>query len=171
MGLFTHVRSKSAKRYSKNVIRPIYRALLFASLAIYAMWAVIHYDPSSAVKSRIGHASHPQHAKNVNTRRGRRLAGDADVFSTAESEVQCELDNECEALATETACFNNSHCEWYTVLSTCEHSTSFCSEETNKTRCDTWCPQYNWTLYDLNNGNSTSDFSGCLLYTSDAADE
>lgn len=154
MGLFTHVRSKSAKRLSKRTVRPVYRAFLFVCLAIFALWSIIHYDPSSAIKTRIGKASHPD-----STRR-RRL--ESAVFTTDESERQCQLDSECELYNDqgEEACNADLHCEWYKVLNTCEHSTAWCGENTNKTRCDYFCPTYNWTFTNLTSGESITNFTG-----------
>lgn len=174
------IKSKKAKRLSRE-IRPIYRTILFAVIALYALVCIFYFDPSSAVHSRMGKSPHPasphsvEHHKYVKPRdhffglaptnnlddnriiTGRRQL-DIEVFESAESQYQCELDETCGDIEDQDTCESELNCAWYGVLAVCRHSTALCNE-TTKLQCDTWCPSYNWTFYNKSSGFEITDFS------------
>ena len=140
------MRSKRAKKFARETVRPIYRTFLFACIAAVALWGGINSDPSGFVHSRIGSVSHPH------SPRGRRLVSTSSRANPTDD--LCNVTG-CE-LASETECTAVAHCKWYKVLNVCEPTTANCGDAslTNFSECIEYCPTYNWTVRDVSTNAS-----------------
>lgn len=174
MGVFRHVVSKKAKRLSKQTVRPLYRVGCFVLIGLAGLYVSLFVaDPAA----RMGKAPHPHSAyarrhqasynvlldsspSSSSSSNHRRLS--EETFTSAESAIQCRIDQDCAEFTTEAECdspHNATNCQWYPVLGVCQHSTALCANVTNKLQCDQWCPSYNWTYYNLTSAVSMTDFS------------